>query len=544
MRHRTVSRLHLAVAPELRQPEAKNKDRRKMERTQLQAGQTSVYGLFRSRSLSSPHAIALDDGFRRITYAQLLDRVDRLSGWLFARGIGRGDRVAILSRNRIEYVELELAAAARGAIVACLNWRLAGPELRHCVELVSPRLVLTEPDLAPALAEIPDIALFEFGPGYEANIQAASPADAATIDPEDGLVLLYTSGTTGLPKAALVSHRAMIARAMLYTSELAIPATDAFIAWAPFFHMVSTDHALATLLRGGTVVIIDGYRADALRSAISRYRISWLVLIPGMIEPFIAELKANPLTPRGIGICGAMADLVPPHQIAEVTGLLGAPYLNTFGSTETGLAPATRALIPVGTAPERLSKQLSAFCEVRLVDPEDNEVPPGSPGEMTLRGPTLFSGYWNATETNAEDFRGGWFHMGDVFRQSPDGTVDFVDRAKYLIKTGGENVYPAEIERVLIADSRVTDVAVVRASDSRWGEAPVAFISRSDQSLTEADLMQRCRDALAGYKRPREIRFIDFDEFPRSTSGKIQRHTLEAWLRDGKYRDSKPEPMS
>lgn len=506
-----------------------------MERAQHQAGQTSVYGLFRSRALSTPDAIALDDGNEHTTYAQLLDRIDRLSGLLAARGIHRGDRIAILSRNRSEYVELELAAAARGAIVACLNWRLARPELRHCVELVGPSLVVAEPDLVSALADIPGIAPLEFGAPYEAALTAISPANATEIDPEDGLVILYTSGTTGLPKAAVVSHRALIARAMLYASELAIPPTDAFVAWAPFFHMVSTDHALATLMRGGTVVIIDGYRADRLRAAISAYKIGWLVLIPGMVEPFIAELKANPLILRGIGICGAMADLVPPHQIAEVTGLLGAPYLNTFGSTETGLAPATRALIPVGTAPERLSKQVSAFCEIRLVDPEDNEVPRGSPGEMALRGPTLFSGYWNAAQTNAEDFRGGWFHMGDVFRQNPDGTVDFVDRAKYLIKTGGENVYPAEIERVLIADSRVTDVAVVRAKDPRWGEAPVAFISRSDQSLTEEELMQRCRDALAGYKRPREIRFIEFDEFPRSTSGKIQRHTLEGWLRDGKH---------
>ncbi|HEX6956424.1 MAG TPA: AMP-binding protein [Ferrovibrio sp.] len=504
-----------------------------MGREQQQAAQTSVYDLFHGRALATPDAIAIEDGTRKLSYAQLLDRVDRLAGLLAGRGVGRGDRIAILSHNRSDYIELELAAAARGAILACLNWRLAGPELCHCVTLVEPRLVFAEPDLAPALAAISGIAVLVFDAGYEAALAAAAPVEATAVDPEDGLVILYTSGTTGLPKAAVISHRAMVARAMVFASELAIEPTDAFVAWAPLYHMASTDHALATLMRGGTVVVVDGYRPEALRAAIAAHRIGWLVLIPGMVEPFIAALKADPVKLKGIRVCGAMADLVPPHQIAEITAILQAPYLNTFGSTETGLPPATRALIPAGTAPERLSKRLSAFCEVRLVDPEDRPVAPGTPGEMAVRGPTLFSGYWNAAEANAEDFRGGWFHMGDVFRQNPDGTVDFVDRAKYLIKTGGENVYPAEIERVLLADPRVTDAAVVRAADPRWGEAPVAFVSRSDDSLTPEALMERCRAALAGYKLPRQIRFIGFDDFPRSSSGKIQRHALEARLRRG-----------
>ncbi|MGM0586653.1 MAG: class I adenylate-forming enzyme family protein, partial [Pseudomonadota bacterium] len=147
-----------------------------------------------------------------------------------------------------------------------------------------------------------------------------------------------------------------------------------------------------------------------------------------------------------------------------------------------------------------------------------------------IRGPTLFSGYWNAPETNAKDFRGGWFHMGDMFRRNPDGSLDFVDRAKYLIKTGGENVYPAEIERVLLSHPDVTDAVVVRAKDPRWGEAPVAFVSRAADRAAEAELMSLCREQLAGYKRPREIRFVPVEDFPRSTSGKIQRHVLEERL--------------
>jgi acyl-CoA synthetase (AMP-forming)/AMP-acid ligase II len=280
-------------------------------------------------------------------------------------------------------------------------------------------------------------------------------------------------------------------------------------------------------------VMIDGFQVEPLLAAVERRHIGWLVLIPGMVEAFAAALRAQATAVKGVSVCGAMADLVPAHAIAEVTELLQAPYLNSFGSTETGLPPATRALIPVGEIPTRLSKQQSAFCQIKLVDASDHEVAPGMPGELAIRGATLFSGYWQAEETNARDFRGGWFHMGDVFRRNEDGSLDFIDRAKYMIKTGGENVYPAEIERVLMSDTRITEAAVVRAADQKWGEVPVAFVSCRDATVTEASLLELCRRDLAAYKRPRQFQFIDFSEFPRSTSGKVQRHELEARLAKG-----------
>jgi fatty-acyl-CoA synthase len=168
------------------------------------------------------------------------------------------------------------------------------------------------------------------------------------------------------------------------------------------------------------------------------------------------------------------------------------------------------------------------------VDANDRDVPDGSPGELAMRGPTLFSGYWRADEANAHDFRGGWFHMGDVFVRNPDGSLDFVDRVKYLIKSGGENVYPAEIERVLLRDPRVAECAVVRAKDPKWGEVPVAFVARrepNDDSLDETTLLALCRGELAGYKQPKQIRFIPVEQFPRSASGKVMRHELEGLLK-------------
>jgi fatty-acyl-CoA synthase len=285
-------------------------------------------------------------------------------------------------------------------------------------------------------------------------------------------------------------------------------------------------------MAGGTVFVVDGFDVARLIEIVAAERIGWLLLMPGMVGRFAAELKRSAVAVKGVKVCGVMADLVPPAEIAAVTSLLNAPYANTFGATETGCPPCSSNLIPVGVAPTRLSKQQSPFCEVRLVDAEDREVHAGKPGELCMRGPTLFSGYWRAPETNAQDFRGGWFHMGDVFVRNPDGTLDFVDRVKYLIKSGGENIYPAEIERVLLQDKRVADAAVVRKSDAKWGEVPVAFVARHDEALSEDELRGRCREQLAGFKQPKEIHFIPFDAFPRSASGKIQRHELEQRLRE------------
>lgn len=498
------------------------------------AGTFSTVGnLFRARAKIQKSALAIEFGERRVSYGELLDRVERATSMLAARGLKRGDRVALLSRNRPEYFEIELAAANLGAITACLNWRLSKREMAYCVDLVSPQLLIAEDELAAHLEGVDGdgCTTIALGAEYEKLLhQSTAQVPPIAAEPEDGLVILYTSGTTGLPKGAVVSHRAMIARALVFSSELNVAHDDAFVAWAPLYHMASTDHGLATLLRGGTVVIVDGFQIEPLLAALRNHRIGWFVLIPGMIERFIAGFRDRPIAVKGVGACGAMADLVPPRVLAEVTDLLQAPYVNSFGSTETGLPPATRNLIPIGAVPASLSKEQSAFCEIKLVDPDDNEVAMGIPGELAIRGPTVFSGYWQAQETNARDFRGGWFHMGDVFRRNADGSLDFVDRAKYMIKSGGENVYPAEIERVLMSDPRVTEAAVVRVADARWGEVPVAFVSRRDTTITEADLRDLCRRDLAGYKCPRQFKFIDFSDFPRSTSGKVQRHELEGRL--------------
>jgi len=164
----------------------------------------------------------------------------------------------------------------------------------------------------------------------------------------------------------------------------------------------------------------------------------------------------------------------------------------------------------------------------------------GAPGELLIRGPTLFSGYWDADDVNRKEFQGGWFHMGDIFSRNADGSYDFIDRAKYLIKSGGENIYPAEIERVLLEDNRVSDAVVVRMSDPHWGEVPIAVVAGEEKTLLKLELQERCRKYLAGYKQPKEIYFFATKDIPRSATGKIQRHEVERWISE-KGKQPNPE---
>jgi acyl-CoA synthetase (AMP-forming)/AMP-acid ligase II len=504
-----------------------------VDRYALAASSITIGGWFRSQVIVGGRSIAIQQGAHQLTYLQLNDRVNRLANSFHARGLRRGDSIAVLSENRHEYIEVELAAAKLGIVTACQNWRQADRELNHCICVVEPKLFVVSERHAATLGRVYPAAasILTLGEEYEralARSHAAEPPDLA--EPEDGLIVLYTSGTTGMPKGAVISHRAMVARALISFIDRPFVQDDAYLAWTPMFHMGSIDYVYSTLLRGGKVIVLDGFQADAMAQIIAAEKLGWLHLNSAVIERVIAQIKSACIRPKGMKVVGVMADLVPRSQIAELTALLEAPYANTFGSTETGAVPASKGLIGIGVVPERLSKVQSSLCDIRLVDEDDRDVPDGDPGEVLVRGPSLFSGYWGADEVNAEVFRGGWYHMGDVFRRNPDRTLDFVDRRKYLIKSGGENIYPAEVESVLLASPRIETAVVVRRPDARWGEVPVAFVVRRDDQLSADEVVALCRGKIASYKIPKDVKFVADEDIPRSASGKVKRHDLESRL--------------
>ncbi len=478
-------------------------------------------------------AIAVDDGTRAISYQAFDARANRAAQALLARCLKRGDRIAVLAENRIETLELAVAAARAGVILCALNWRFAAAELSACIALTAPSLLFVSPRHVDLLGKDHGIAAVEFGDAYEALLAPCiEQAPPAVVEPEDGYIILYTSGTTGASKAALISHRAEIARMNLGRIDTGLAPGDHFVAWAPLFHMVALEHALHVLALGGTVHVVDGADIDRIVYLAASVPQWWLVLLPGMIDRVVEEFAHSARKPAPMKMVGALADLVSPALVAETSRLFDAPYWNTFGSTETGMLPFAGTRFAIGEQPAQLAKAANSLHLFKLVDADDREVTPGTPGEVAVRGPTVFSGYWNAEATNQQDFRGGWFHMGDVFCAREDGLYDYVDRVKYLIKTGAENVYPAEIERVLMSDPRVLEAVVVRRRDERWGEVPVALVCCQSPAPSAEELFALCRERLARYKQPKDIRFIASQaEFPRSTSGKIQRRELEQWVR-------------
>lgn len=483
----------------------------------------TINGLIGARADEAPLAIALDDGNRKLTYRGLVSAVDRAAAGLARYGVGHGDRVAILSENSIDYAIAQLACAKLGAIAACQNWRLADTELAHCIALVEPVLLL-------------------YSAGHRGTVDrimtncTASPIDQLQSDgsapdaarPEDTWLIIYTSGTTGLPKAAMISHRAEIARMCTLRLDLSLARDDGYVAWAPMFHMGGTEHMMATLMSGGTVFVVEGFQPERIAQIIAEHRIGWLLLVPATILPLVGALEHAGRSPRSVKAVGCMADLVPSSEIAAAIAYLGAPFLNSFGSTETGLGPLSGGLLGPEDDLGDLAKRVSSLSELRLATSDAEPVPFGEVGEALVRGPGLFSGYWKAPDANAASFLDGWFRMGDLFRQREDHRFVYAGRSKYLIKSGGENIYPAEIERLLLADPRIEQAVVVKQSDAVWGEVPVAVLVA--EGLDEREARALLEGSLARYKMPSRFVFVAADAVALNVSGKPDRATLEAMV--------------
>ena len=484
----------------------------------------TVAQAFADRVRRDPGGVAVEQDGAVHSAAALADRVMRTAGALAQ--LGGPARYAILSENRAEYLELQLATAHLGAVLACQNWRLVPVELQHCLDLVAPHVLLASPRMAERLVgvETRDTIVLVFGPEWERLLAAAGPVLCAAT-PDAPWLLLYTGGTTGLPKAAVLSQRTELSRMPAMAADLGLAPGDSILAWPPLFHMGGTEPALFGLLHGGPVLIEDGFQPGRLAAHMARTRFGWVSVMPGAVVA-LADAVAAEGRVAGVQSCGVMADLVAPADLMRLTTLLDAPWCNSFGSTETGTPPLSAARIAPGDPAPDLGKQPSPGCELRLLDEAGMTVPPGMVGELAMCGPTLFSGYWQ----EPSPFEDGWFRMGDLFRQRPDGRYDFVDRSKYLIKSGGESIYPAEIERVLLTHPAVTEAVVIRAPHARWGEVPVALVACRGNLVSVAALQALCRMALAGYKQPNRILLVEAARLARTQTGKLPRAALEIWL--------------
>jgi acyl-CoA synthetase (AMP-forming)/AMP-acid ligase II len=482
-----------------------------------------------------PDRVALQLAETRRTYAELDRRVNRLARALRERGVHAGDRVAVLATNHIETVEAFYAVLRLGAIVVPVNFRLVAGEVAYIVHDCAATLMIVDPATAPlaeaALSEVDCVrSTLCIGDDFEAALAAEPDDELNIVVPEqDPAFIMYTSGTTGRPKGAVLTHRNLVMAGMLQRIAAGgrCPDGEVVLLGVPMFHIAGMGTALGRLLGGDRVVIYSGAAFDPadVVDLLEREQITTTFFVPSQWQAICAvpgvrqrnlalsniTWGASPATPSTLQ---ALADTFP-----------NAAAFTAFGQTETC---ATVCLLRAEDAVRKRGSIGTPIpgIEVRIVDDELRDVKPGEIGEIVYRGPVITPGYWGKPEATAEAFAGGWFHSGDLCKADEDGFIWVVDRKKDMIISGGENIYCAEVEAVIDSHPKVAEVAVIGVKHEKWVQTPVAVVTAVDPAdpPTLADVVEHCRDQLASYKKPTAL--IVVDSLPRTATGKVQKFEL------------------
>jgi fatty-acyl-CoA synthase len=489
------------------------------------------------RARLKPDAVAFRDLVRgtTLTYRELEDRVRSLAGFLRAERVGEGDRIAVLCRNRVEFFELLFAAAKIGAILVPLNWRMPAGELTPLVADAAPKFLFFGTEDAAVAKELAEVGGKLVGldddtaVGYEAFRSSAEPfAGREFWGGNDTWYLIYTSGTTGKPKAVIQTPAMALANYVNIRQAMAISGDDVCLNYLPLFHTAGINLVtLPTLIEGGENLVIPGLDVDEVVKLLADGALDTFFAVPAVYQ----QISLHPDFPtldlgkiRNWGCGGAPM----PDYLIQAYLDRGARVCNGMGMTETGptvfiMDPAMveRKIGSVGK-PQVLAR-------VRLVDPDGKDVRQGEEGELWFAGPGITPGYWGNPEATQDAFAdGAWLKSGDIGRQDTDGYYYIAGRIKEMFISGGENVYPAEVENVLAAHPDILEAAVVAIADDKWGEVGRAYVlaQPGHEIPPAAEISSYCRDHLAPYKVPKE--FVGVEDFPRTAAGKIQKHLLAA----------------
>jgi fatty-acyl-CoA synthase len=489
-----------------------------------------------------PGKLAVDDGERRLDYRALEERSARLAGWLRRAGVGPGERVGILLGNRSAYFEALFAAARVGAVSLPINTRLSPREVRFLLEDAAPAALLYEHELAQTVdragaARRPGLRIAVGGDpdAYEQGLAASPPApEVAPVLPEDPVMLMYTSGTTGEPKGALLPHRKTLANSLNAQLYFAIRPDDRVLVAAPLFHSLGLlILSLPVLYAGASLFLQPRFRPEDFWRAVARERITYSGGVPTMYQrlhdaladPDVGTFDLSSL--RFLFTAGAAA----PVDLVRAYDERGQILIQGYGQTETSILcclDAANALRKAGSVGRPVF-----HAEVRCVQVESLDEPPekwrdaapGETGEVVVRGPVLMLGYWGRPEETARTIREGWLRTGDLASVDAEGFYTLSGRARDMWISGGENVYPAEVEAVFAEHPAVREIAVIGVPDREWGEVGRAFVViEAGQPLDREALLAWGRERLAAFKLPRS--FVAVESLPKTASGKVQKHQL------------------
>ena len=480
-------------------------------------------------------------GERVRSAGESMERIARLAGGLRGLGVRRGDRVVLLGRNSDRYHECLLAVPWADAIVAPLNSRWATAEVGYALRDSAAVVLVVDEAYTPIIADLREYApglkaVLVIGDGeppagtvgYERLIAASAPLDDSRRGGDELFGIFYTGGTTGQPKGVMLTHANMAASALgcLATGQFVTPGGRLLHA-APMFHLADLATWTASLIAGGTHVMVPEFTPAGVLAAIERHRVTDVLLVPTMIQ-LVADFpqagrfdvsSLNHLIYGGSPISGALLDRA--RKVFPNAG-----FVQAYGMTE--LAPVATLLLPAEHDIPELTASAgrpAPHCELRIVDGDGAELPRGTAGEIVVRGDHVMPGYWQRPEQSATALRDGWMHTGDVGRMDDRGYVFVVDRIKDVILSGGENVYSAEVENALLAHPAVAVCATIGLVDEQWGERVHALVVLAPQaSVTAGELRDFCRLRLAGYKVPRTIEFVE--ALPLSAAGKVLKRQL------------------
>jgi acyl-CoA synthetase (AMP-forming)/AMP-acid ligase II len=496
------------------------------------------------RATVYPNLTALaDDRGDRFTYAEFRTEFERRAGGWAALGVGPGDVVAIVAKNSADFLLHTFALLRAGATPALVNWRLSARELTEVLALVEPAAIAADAEFTGLVGDVPAIRIAIGGggpvpPGWLDGGALTGPLPPRPpLSGDDTLALVHTSGTTGKAKAIPLRHGAL----MMSVADFAIEIGDQVagshhLQILPLFHLGGLGQCLQALLTAGTVHIHTAFSPAAVIDAIQVDRIEFFTAGPSLIDMLVAEIRQrdNPDLSSLREIAYGTAPITPASLTAAIEAF-GCRFRQIYGNTES--QSMISLLAPEDHEPgnPRLASagRVSFGWEVRIVDPDGRDLPVDAAGELLIRGECLFAGYWGDPEATAAAFAdGGWYRTGDIASLTADGYLYILDRAKDMIISGGENIYPAEVEAVLADHPAVADVAVVGRPDPTWGEAVHAVIIPADgEPPSAAEISDWCRARLSHFKCPKTIEFSD--ALPRTTTGKVLKRDLRLRLAGG-----------
>ena len=474
-------------------------------------------------------------GGERRSFREFNERVNRAANALAVMGVRSGEKVAVLSCNRSEMLEIMFACAKLGVVYVPINFRLGADEVRFVLEDVEARLLFLEEGFMDRLDDAGRKAVepvFVLGEDYEDLLTGAPDSEPeAEVSPDDVFAIFYTSGTTGTPKGVMITHENFGSAAINHVIAYKLGPDDVCLHVMPFYHTMEASMAVCQFYVGGTNVIVQGFDAGEFWNLVRDEGVTHITLVYTMLTEILDEYEAGGRNLNRLRSISAGGQAVPVEVIKRTLRLLGPDKLFVaFGITEASPLLAYLSKEDIGTGeshPERLSsigKELFE-CHVRVVDEEDRDVAPGELGELIARGPNIMKGYYNRPEATAEALRGGWLRTGDVATVDEDGYLYIVDRMKDIIISGGENIAPREVEEVLYSHPAVAECSVIGVPDEKWGERVHAVVVPKRGTAADAEaLVSHCRESLAHYKCPRSVAFAD--ALPRDPVGKIQKKVL------------------